>query len=43
MQAISGELNAEGQCTTRSAKTLSKMLKNRAHIGEYHYGNIAVA
>lgn len=40
MQDIANEMNAQGLRTKRgykfSVKTLNKMLKNRAYIGEYH-------
>ena len=46
MQEICDEFNAQGLRTTRGAefgvKTMTKMLKNRAYIGEYHHGDIVV-
>lgn len=46
MKQICEELDTQSIRTTRGAKfgvkTLNKMLKNRAYIGEYRYGNIAV-
>lgn len=42
IQARADGLNAKGQRTPRSVKALNTMLKNRAYIGEHHYGNIAV-
>lgn len=46
MQSICDDFNAKGLRTTRGAlfgvKTMNKMLKNRAYIGEYHHGDITV-
>lgn len=46
MQEICDKLNAQGVRTTRGkefgVKTLNKILKNRAYIGEYHYGDIVI-
>ena len=46
MQSIADELNAEGLRTTRGAKfgvkTLNRILKNRAYIGEYRHGDVTV-
>ena len=46
MQSICDKLNAQGLRTTRGAKfgvkTLTKMLRNRAYIGEYHHGSTTV-
>lgn len=46
MQSICDDLNARGLRTSRGAlfgvKTMNKLLKNRAYIGEYHHGDITV-
>lgn len=46
MQEICDKLNAQGVGTTRGkefgVKTLNKILKNRAYIGEYHYDDIII-
>lgn len=46
MQSICDDLNARGLRTTRGAlfgvKTMNKLLKNRAYIGEYHHDGITV-
>lgn len=47
MQKIADRLNAQGVRTTRgyrfTPKSLNKMLKNRAYIGEYSYGTYITA
>lgn len=46
MQEICDKLNAQGLRTTRgkefTVKAINKLLKNRAYIGEYHYGQITI-
>lgn len=46
MQSICDDFNAKGLRTTRGAlfgvKTMNKLLKNRAYIGEYRHGGITV-
>lgn len=46
MQSICDDFNAKGLRTTREAlfsvKTMNKLLKNRAYIGEYRHGGITV-
>lgn len=46
MQSICDDFNARGLRTTRGAlfgvKTMNKLLKNRAYIGEYHHGGVTV-
>lgn len=46
MQSICDDFNAKGLRTTRGAlfgvKTMNKLLKNRAYIGEYRHGGVTV-
>lgn len=46
MQSICNDFNEKGLRTTRGAlfgvKTMNKLLKNRAYIGEYRYGDIII-
>lgn len=46
MQEICNKLNVQGVRTIRgkefTVKAINKLLKNRAYIGEYHYGEITI-